>query len=464
MIKLKIYLAALLIGLSMACTDRLDVTPTLYQDTEEAISTPDGLISLRNSSYAYTRWVYGQYFYHFAEMLANTDEIVFVGTFEELRDLNNKSLVPTFLWGEESWRYAYRAINGCNLILDNLSIVEDEALKANLEGDARFIRGILYFDLVRFFSLPYGSGSSSTPAVPLVTTGVINPEGISYPERATVQEVFNFVENELQIASTLLASDETFFANRYAAMAMLTRYYLTIEDYGNAAAYADSVIESGMFELTSDPFYAYNQSVNSSEDILTWAQTELDNEDYGGNSGMAAFYASTNAVGRSEMVISEEFITSTFSDEDTRGITQFGLSNHREITNMYYEGFGTRAQGIYSSKWLEYNTNFTFCRLAELYLTRAEANQMLIDGGGTAIGSNTPGEDLNVVLQRSNVANLPSVTIEDIQYERYRELIFEGHRLHDFKRWKQAIGELPWNSEQLIIPLPKKETDTNPNL
>jgi len=462
--KLYIYVTILIIGLSFGCTDKLDVTPTLYQDTEEAISTSDGLVSLRNSSYSYTRWVYGQYFYHFSEMLANTDEIVFVGTYEELHDLNNKSLVPTFLWSEESWRYAYRAINGCNLVIDNLSVVEDADLQASLEGDARFIRALLYFDLVRFFSIPYGDGAGSNLSVPLVTAGVTNPDGITYPEKETVQTMFDFVETELTKAAALLPADENFFANKYSAMAMLSRYYLTIEDYTKAAAYADSVIESGMFELTEEPFYAFNQAVNSSEDILTWAQTELDNEDDGGNSGMAAFYASTNAVGRSEMVIAEEFITSTFDTFDLRGITQFGLTNHREITTMYYEGFGTRARGIYSSKWLEYNTNFTFCRLVEMHLTRAEANQMLLDEGGAQVGASTPADDLNAVLRRANVPEVATTTIDDIKYERYRELIFEGHRLHDTKRWKQDVGDIPWDSDRLIIPIPKKESDTNPNL
>jgi starch-binding outer membrane protein, SusD/RagB family len=462
-----IFLILLIAGLNNACTDKLDVTPTYYQDIENALSTADGLQSLLNSSYAYARAVYGNYFYHFAEMLADTGEIKFVGTYEELQDLDNKSLVPTFSWGEFSWRFAYRAINGCNLILDNLDIVDDETTGKFLEGNARFIRGILYFDLTRFFALPYGSGAMSSPAVPLVTTGVKDPTGISYPEKATVQDVFNLVETDLRHASQLLGDDNV-YANTYSAMAMLTRFYLTTEDYENAAVYADSVIESSVFSLMGDPFYAFNQSVNCSEDILTWQQSELDNEYDGGNAGMAAFYASTNAVGRSEMVITKNFITSTYGDGDVRGTIQLEVFNHNEVSAMYYDGFSQKSHDgeIYSSKWLDYNTNMTFCRLAEMYLTRAEANQMIIDGGGTEIGSNTPVNDINVILSRAGADTLtsPNVTIDQIRFERYRELIFEGHRLHDYKRWRRNVGNLPWDSESLIIPIPKKESDTNPNL
>ena len=179
---------------------------------------------------------------------------------------------------------------------------------------------------------------------------------------------------------------------------------------------------------------------------------------------MTAFYASTDAAGRSEMVISEDFIAATYSAEDIRGQIQFGLTTHGEIKDMFYEGFGTRARGIYSSKWLEISANMTFCRLAEMYLTRAEANQMILDDGGTQVGSSSPVDDINMIRNRAGLNNTGTVTLGDIQYERYRELIFEGHRLHDYKRWKRNVGDLSWDSEELIIPLPKKETDTNPNL
>ncbi|MBN1949830.1 MAG: RagB/SusD family nutrient uptake outer membrane protein [Bacteroidales bacterium] len=458
-----IFILLIIVGTISACTEKLDVIPTDSQNIEEALSTSDGLKSLRNSSYAYARRNYTRYMFHFAEMLADTGEIWFTGTYEELEDLQNKSLVPTFMWGEYAWRYSYRAINGCNLILENLDIVEDDVTRSQLEGDARFLRGILHFDLTRFFGLPYGTGAMNSPAVPLATDGVMSADDLTYPSRATVGEVFTQVEADLLAAADLLPVDETFFANRYAAMAMLSRYYLTIGNFEQAAAMADSVIESGMYALVGDVFYAYNQSVNSTEDIMTWAQSELDNEG-ANNDGMTPFFASTNANGRSEMVITEEFLAATYDAEDARGIVQYGLTSHSEVNTMYYEGFGQRARGIYSAKWLEYNTNVTFIRLAEMYLTRAEANQILLDQGASQVGTNSPVDDINVIRERAGLVDVGSVTLDDIRFERYRELIFEGHRLHDYKRWQRSIGNLEWNSEDLIIPLPKAETDANPNL
>lgn len=454
-----------LIVVLISCTDKLDVKPTAYVDIEKAISSADGLTSLRNSSYAYSRQVYGRYYYHFAELLADTGEIIYNGSYEEFRDLKNKSLVSTFQYALESWRYSYLAINGCNLILDNLAVVEDEEEKASLEGHAKFLRGLLYFDLTRFFSLPYGDDNKTTPAVPLILTGTINPDQITYPSKATIGEIFTQVEKDLTDASQLLPSNETFFANKYAAMAILSRYYLTIEDFQKAAAMADSVIESGMFELVTNPFNAYNQKVNCREDIMAWQQTELDNEG-ANNDGMAPFYANTDVVGRADMEISEDFILATFSGDDNRGQMQLGPSTASDINSMYYEGFGESSGGFFSSKWMDYKTNLTFIRLAEMYLTRAEANFHILQDGGSKVGSNSPTEDIAVIRKRAglDVSAMPTVTLAEIQFERYKELIFEGHRLLDDKRWEHNIGNIPWNSERLIIPIPKKETDTNPNL
>lgn len=458
-------LLCLSLAFSLACTEKLDIEPTSYDDIDEAISTSDGLKSLMNGSYANARYIYGRYWYHIAELLPDTGEILFLGTYEEFHDLSNKSLVPTFYYSEDSWRYAYRAINGCNLVLENLDIIEDEDERAELEGHVRFIRGTLYLDLVRFFSLPYGSGALTSYAVPLVTEGVMHPDQIIYPSKASVQQVFDLVENDLLLASQLLPDEETFYANKYAAFAMLSRLYLTTNDFQRAAAMADSVITSGMFELTKEPFLAYNQTVNTDEDIMTWQQTELDNEG-SNNDGMATFYASTEEVGRSEMVISEDFIASTYGADDLRGNVQSDVYAASDIKSMFYVGFGQRPRGVYTAKWLDYKTNTTFIRLAEMYLTRAEANQMQLDAGGAITGDNTPSEDIAIIRQRAgiDVTGMPEVTLDEIRLERYKELIFEGHRLHDNKRWQHNVGDISWDSERIILPVPKKETDTNPNL
>jgi hypothetical protein len=94
-----------------------------------------------------------------------------------------------------------------------------------------------------------------------------------------------------------------------------------------------------------------------------------------------------------------------------------------------------------------------------MYLTRAEANLR----AGTAIGD-TPINDINVIRNRAGLESLEQVTMENIMRERRLELAFEGHLIHDIKRTKGSVGNLPYNSPKLIFPIPQREIDVNPAL
>ncbi|MFC2113502.1 RagB/SusD family nutrient uptake outer membrane protein, partial [Bacteroidota bacterium] len=111
------------------------------------------------------------------------------------------------------------------------------------------------------------------------------------------------------------------------------------------------------------------------------------------------------------------------------------------------------------SKYGDSRRNFPIIRLAEMYLTRAEGNFE----AGTSVGD-TPLNDINFIRARANAPALPSVDQAAIRAERYFELCWEGHRLHDLKRWKQNVGTDPYNAGNLIFPIPEREMEANPNL
>ena len=48
--------------------------------------------------------------------------------------------------------------------------------------------------------------------------------------------------------------------------------------------------------------------------------------------------------------------------------------------------------------------------------------------------------------------------------ERKRELAFEGFTLFDAKRLGESIGSISYDADQLVMPIPLRETDANPNL
>jgi len=130
------------------------------------------------------------------------------------------------------------------------------------------------------------------------------------------------------------------------------------------------------------------------------------------------------------------------------------------VTEMYYIGISDLGSGgITTAKYGDSRRNFPVIRLAEMYVTRAEGNFE----AGTAHGAD-PMEDINTLRTRAGANALPSVDRDIIRMERYLELCWEGFRLHDLKRWKENIGEYPYNAGNLILPIPEREMEANDKL
>jgi hypothetical protein len=128
--------------------------------------------------------------------------------------------------------------------------------------------------------------------------------------------------------------------------------------------------------------------------------------------------------------------------------------------------FNTVSGVVYSGKYDVLYGNIKLIRLAEMFLTRAEANFR----AGTSVGA-TPLADVNRIRTRAGLPPLATVTLPAILKERKLELLFEGFRLHDLKRNQEstiAPGSPPtplaWNSPRLIFPIPLREINANPNL
>ena len=126
-----------------------------------------------------------------------------------------------------------------------------------------------------------------------------------------------------------------------------------------------------------------------------------------------------------------------------------------------YEGTGIAGgTGIYTGKWTDFYKAIPVVRMAELYLTRAEANARK----GSTIGGKTPLEDVNMVRQRSHAPALSAVTADQVVEERFRELAFEGDWLWTRKRLKMNVGNKPYDDPKLVLPVPQRERDVNDKL
>lgn len=441
----KLILASTLLAGASSCKKALELNPVdTIEQGQALLTSKDVEVALVGSYSALgSRNFYGGRPFLMADFLANTDAVEWYGTYEELTQAINKSLLKTNTYINNVWASGYTAINDANNVLAAISKV-DAAKKNKVEGEAKFIRGAAYFDLVRVFGKAYNDGSPTTnPGVPIVLTPTTAITDASYVSRATVSAVYTQAIADLTDAEAKLPATNGFFATKFSAAAMLARIYLQMGNYAAAAAAANRVITSGNYSLTSTylgafPAMGSTPGVNTTEDVFAMQVTTLT-----GFNGYNEFYGSSSYGGRGDAVISQTWIDNNYVAADDR------------LNAFYDDG------DMYTSKYANVYGNVPVIRLAEMYLVRAECNVRLAPAA--PVGGRTPLQDLAVVRGRAGLTTT-TATLANILNERKLELAFEGFALHDAKRTQTNIGSLAWNSNALVFPIPQREMDANKNL
>lgn len=446
----RILFAFVLLTILSSCKKALEINPVDTIEQKNALLTSKDVEGALVGAYADlgNRNFLGGRPFLMADFLANTNAIEWFGTYEELTQAINKSLLKTNTFVDNVWASGYTAINDANNVIAAIDKV-DAAKKNRVEGEAKFIRGAAYFELVRLFGKAYNDGSpSANPGVPIVLTPTSTVSESSYVTRASVAAVYNQAITDLTDAEAKLPATNGFFATKSAAAAMLARLYLQMGNYSAAGAAANRVITSGNYRLTNsflDAFPKMPESgkpakpgENTTEDIFAMQVTTLT-----GFNGFNEFYGSSTFGGRGDAVISKDWIDETYSADDDR-------------INAFYDD-----DDLFTAKYGNQYGNVPVIRLAEMYLIRAESNVRLAPAA--PIGGVTPLQDLATVRSRAGLTTT-TATLTDIINERKLEFAFEGFSLHDAKRTQTNIGNLPWNSTNLVFPIPQREIDANKNL
>jgi hypothetical protein len=339
-----------------------------------------------------------------------------------------------------TWNDAYRAINMANIVLGAINVVEDQASKDQYEGEALFIRGILHFELVRFYALPWGATPNNDhKGVVIRTEGYLN-EAPAAP-RNTVAQVYAQVIADLTAARDKLPPSNGDRVTRFAALAFLSRVYLQQSNFAAAREAASEVINIGEYSMRPNILQPFTE--DNADEVIWEIEQDVQNNAGDANDGLATFYSIDY---RGELLIDPEFYES-YNPADKRKAL------------WYYEDNGV----LFTSKWSLPSQNLPVVRLAEMYLTRAECNLRLSAEEGA-----TPAEDLFMVrnMARVNLEPIADPTLEDILQERLHELAFEGVRIHDIKRTQGSLlrpngTPIQWNDNDLVFPIPAQEVSAS---
>lgn len=394
------------------------------------------------------------------------------------------------------WQYYYQAINKINLFLEKIDDVpaqldSDKVWRDQQKGQGYFIRAWYYHMLYSFFG-----------RVPIIDH-TYELDATFGETRQDMDKVADFIVSDLDKAAALLP--ESYDASNYgratkgAALALKSRVLLykasplfgtpSNEKWRAAADAAKAVIDLGIYYLkpvSNSEEYGnlfldaqnpeaifvkqYDSKYGSGDNMcfLYQAPCGIGN----GFEGWGNFQPTQNLVDKFQMADGSKPEVKSYYDEypwagrEIRFYAAFLLdgdewgygSGHREIEVWYGEDGNNGKDSQWGPYWwnasktgysmrkfldpnydcrstLMYTAPWFFIRYSEILLNYAEC---MIELGNT-------GEALQYINMVRNRALLPDATGADIRaeydYERQIELVFEGNRWFDQRRWKKMYEE-----------------------
>ena len=422
-----------------------------------------------------------------------------------IRELSNFAIQPTNLFVSYAWEEHYKAINRANVVIDKVEGAGflDDQTKQNYINEARFLRGFVYFNLVRYFG-----------GVPIVLHDG-EGEGAS---RNSVDEVYEQIVADLTAAEQLPANYTSLDskANSLAASAILSKVYLTWAQtstekgkanqkdyYQKAVNYAQKVIDSGKYSLLDK--FIDNWSVDKKHGPEHIFSIEHDRTINANVSGHCTFATNWDDAEPVLLATSDKYYEQT-DPRDQRRDGSWAKRIYNPNTGTDYEFTIPRfrkyidslnfANPASSGNAAGQSTNTVIIRYAEVLLIKAEAENEL--NGPTVAAYDA----INQVRRRAywspylNIQNTPSDGSdldlaglskeefrERLREERRLEFVLEGQRWFDLIRWhilvKYVKANTPTDAETLgtkttkiqnvskknyLLPLPQEQIILNPNL
>jgi len=365
------------------------------------------------------------------------------------------------------WKGYYSEMVDINNLINNIGLIEagdaeEQQLLDVYLGEAYLLRAFCYHQLVLRFARDYEPATAGTdPGVPLV----LEFDVTLLPERASVEAVYQQIISDISNARAFLASvsgySDAAELTYDAAVALEARVRLCMHDYAGAAAAANSLITPGTYPLitTAPGLKAMWQDDISSEVIFQFplsAPNELANT----NNIYLRYQAGLNKFAPD--FVPQQWVVDMYEDTDIR-------------KNVYLERKLVIIQGIdYPDIWLinKFPGNpdlFTAAttnhqqkpkvfRIAEMYLVSAEAAAQNPSGEAAALNTLNQLRVARGLLPLSDLSG--SDLMDAIREERTRELICEGMRLDDLKRWHLGFSRSTPQNVNLIETGPDYEQKT----
>ncbi len=334
----------------------------------------------------------------------------------------------------------YKSILSANSVIENSTDASDV-------GEARFLRALSYFKLVRVF----GAVPINLEATPSTTDPAILV-------RQPASEVYNVIISDLQDAISALDNSglSSGRASQIAAQALLGKVYVQQGDFASAEAPLAAVINGAAaagISLQSDyaNIFGVDNDLNSEVIFATQVSGSIVDE-----YGFSEFWSWYGGLDTKSLEPLDQDLVAAFGGETTADLrfnTVVDTSSRSTATGLYTASAKYPQTGGPDHDWIE-------LRLADVILLRAEA----ANENGTSAESVL--DQLDDLRSRAGLAPLDHTVIntqalvrQAIQDERRLELAFEGQRWFDLVRTGTVSDEMGENvnSQYFLFPIPVSE-------
>jgi hypothetical protein len=444
-------------------------TNNFYNTTEDADAA---VIAIHNAINSSTHTLYNRLIQISTEMATDDYEAGPRARNAHVRALSNLTHDASNDRMLEIWRQSYDGINRANLAIDNIS--KNPNLNSqkdkDLVNEAKFLRAVLYFNIVRWFG-----------DVPLVLheTTTLTAEALNLSNTPEV-EVYAQIEKDLIDAEALpVVQPIKGRITAGAAKSLLSKVYLTEKKWQKAAEKSKEVIDSKVYDLFENYADVFNVATKNGKEHIFSAQFKgLTN--WNGNM-LASTAAPTSVPGiagdQADALHTAGGLFQAFAEKDKRKYITFAVEfvsptdgktyKTTPHFNKYFDPTTPASPGQ-SSK------NTPIIRFAEVLLIYAEAANE--QNGPTAEAFAA----IDRVRKRAGI-DLLSFTSPTISKDDFREAVFEERRkelVYEYQRWfdlarrgsdyfvarLKAAGKTNAQPKHIHFPIPQRELDLNPNL
>lgn len=342
-----------------------------------------------------------------------------------------------FRGGDEYyWDMLYEKLNCVNQVIAEIDN-QDKSSAADAEGctrvkgEAHFLRAAYYFLLANLYGKPYVASTAKTDlAVPVKLTEYVEDREYA---RSSVQEVYDLVISDLNMAEQCLKSTKqpsVYHPDITATYLLKSRVYLYMQNWEKAAEYAKMCIER------KPKLLDYHQ--------LSAGQNVLSKESPETIFSMGGYLIAYSALESGNYyyptyLVSEDMLQ-LYTKEDLRANLYYGKSERHNVYPVF-----TKMSGRYSSFGSYSDVSDCFLlRTSEAYLNLAEAAACM--GDDVTAKSTLDGFLAMRMETKPELGVTGKDLIQFIRDERARELLLEGHRWFDLRRYT-VNSVAPWSKE-----------------